>query len=271
MSSTSSSSSSSSGQESVSLLPLWVPSSFLPLILSSPVSNSLDKKLADEVKDKVMTGSQFYVTSSDSVPGAAVFRGNIRTSKGAVYDDGNKNGNNVDYNNNSTAVVFQSIYDRLSFHGLDKHVQLFLLPDPEWNPRKDEREPAAKPVILALPKTITPDESKTQLGKISSATQVRFLRLLFFFSSLSHVEGKKNVCVLSNNAMFMDFDVFVYNKINLLKMKNFSLLIIFSLFSSLLFISYLFIGWQELLHSCTVSNVMRSMRHFFRRSSITTV
>jgi hypothetical protein len=142
--------------ERVPLVPMWVPSSFLPFIINSKTS-TLGPEQVEAIKDDVLFGSRFYVTSFESVPGAALFRGNIRTPKGGVDTDDGKN---------QTAMVFDDIQDRLEQKGLDGKVQLFLMPDPEWHPTRNEREPEPKPVILALSKAVTPDESKIDTGAV---------------------------------------------------------------------------------------------------------
>ncbi len=148
-------------QENVALVPLWVPSVFLPFMHDSHAS-SLGPEQVKALKDQVLMGSKFYVTSHNSVAGAALFRGNIRGTTG------NKE------NKQHTAFVFEDIQRRLEkIPSLQDQVQLFLLPDPEWKP-KDGQEPEPTPVLLALPKETSPDESKIttrlilKLGKVSN-------------------------------------------------------------------------------------------------------
>jgi hypothetical protein len=131
----------------ITLTPMWVPSSFLPFIISSGKS-TLGPEQVEQIKENVLQGSRFYVTSSNSVPGAAIFRGNMRTGTGAVSDD-----NSTNY----TAIVFDEIQSRLKRQGLASTVQMFFMPDPEWRSRGDESESEPKPVLLALSKRVSPD------------------------------------------------------------------------------------------------------------------
>ena len=207
-----------------SFIPLWIPSTYIPYIISldkstrsskpqsaSPfptnsttanvpfavVTNStLESTELEILKNEVLLGSRFYVTSFEFAPGAALFRGNIRTSLGNVPTvvpplESSKNATRYFWrsaatqHDNNTAMVFADIQERLQSAGLGDKVQLFVLPDPEPKvvdpatrrpalssmamrrpgieataPSKDE------PVILALPKKLTPDESKLKKGWI---------------------------------------------------------------------------------------------------------
>ena len=163
--------------ETTSIVPLWVPSTFLPYILSSNVS-TVGPDEVNAIKNRVLMGSRFYMTSSEYVPGAAIFRGNIRPSLAAVnMDDKTNNPQRISSANNSTAVVFQEIQNRLKNAGLGDKVQLFLMSDPDFRPQSEGKRPAivaatedeAKPVILALSKALSPDESlmkKSWLSRI---------------------------------------------------------------------------------------------------------
>jgi hypothetical protein len=151
-------------EKKLELVPLWVPAAFLPFIIGS-TSSSLGQ---DEVKlllDDVLMGSRFYVTSHHSVPGAAIFRGNIRGY-------GVKDGNTVS-SEQPSAIAFADIQRRLQqIPSLRDRVQLFLLGDPEWRPKQGDDESDAKPVILALSKSISPDQSNikqrliVRIGKV---------------------------------------------------------------------------------------------------------
>lgn len=145
-------------QTSVTVLPYWVPISLLPYIVAA--KTLLDRKDVEDMKENILSSSRFYCTSFESVPVAAIFRGNIR-SKGAVPDE-----------NNETLVadVFEEIQQLMAQKSISERVQLFVMPDPEWVPGRDKREPEPKPVILALPRTVTPNDS--------SAGQTRMQRLL---------------------------------------------------------------------------------------------
>jgi len=121
-----------------SFVPMWIPGAYVPYILSldessSPSSassvingtatataNTLGSAEVDIIKNEVLLGSRFYLTSFESVPGAALFRGNMRTSLGKVPSmvapgtrnvDGNKRRKSTDkdeirnYDNNTAMVL----------------------------------------------------------------------------------------------------------------------------------------------------------------------
>jgi hypothetical protein len=134
--------------DQIAMVPMWIPSSLLPfLVVARSRVESDDIKM---IRDDVLTGTNFYCTSSDSIPGAAIFRGNIRTPLGVV---------NTTMERNQTAVVFEDIQNRLSVAGLSDRIQLFIWNDPEWRPGRDAREPIPKPVILAFPTEVVPEQS----------------------------------------------------------------------------------------------------------------
>lgn len=148
--------------EREAFVPMWVPSSLLPFLLSSKAP-TISSEQVDKIKNDVLLGSRFYVTSSKSVPGAAIFRGNIRTPLGGI--------NSTD-DRNHTAMVFDEIQNRMDRQGLSDTVQLFLMPDPLWRPNGDERELEPRPVLLALSKLVIPDEEKLQLGLLPKVVKV---------------------------------------------------------------------------------------------------
>mmetsp|Transcript_49442 Transcript_49442/g.119960 ORF Transcript_49442/g.119960 Transcript_49442/m.119960 type:complete len:910 (+) Transcript_49442:3-2732(+) len=184
-----------------SIVPMWVPSTFLPYIINSNTS-TVGKEVVEEIKDSVLTGSSFYVTSTETIPGAALFRGNIRVRQSDAskkLDPISSNGDNNDQKNlvAGTSVVFDDIQQRLAKQGLDNRVQLFLLPDPEDDGKSSPVSPSSssssssekntgkttvirnsreglveveegKPVILALSRALTPDESLIKRGWLSN-------------------------------------------------------------------------------------------------------
>lgn len=58
--------------------------------------------------------------------------------------------------------MFEEIRELMEKEGLSQRIQLFLLEDPEWRPDKDAREKRPKPVILAIPNAVKPDESEVK-------------------------------------------------------------------------------------------------------------
>ncbi|GKY93341.1 hypothetical protein MPSEU_000301700 [Mayamaea pseudoterrestris] len=129
--------------ERVKMIPPWLPSPLLPYIAAAnAIVSKEDVKL---LKEKVLPGSGFFVTSSDSIPSAALFRGNIRVPMMADP----RNFRNV------SASVFEAIHLRLEMEeGLADRVQLFLLEDQS----PGEKEAKAKPVLLVLSKKVEPDD-----------------------------------------------------------------------------------------------------------------
>ena len=84
--------------------------------------------------------------------------------------------------------MFEEIQNRLKDKGLDEKVQVFLMPDPEWIPKKDDRESQPKPVLLALSKTVSPDslkERKTNTVKIRNMLAYGFATLATLAYSVS--------------------------------------------------------------------------------------
>ena len=145
-------------EKKMELVPLWVPATFLPFIISS-TSSSLGQDEVKQLLDDVLVGSRFYVTSHHSVPGAAIFRGNIRGF-------GVKGGKLVP-SEQPSAIAFADIQKRLQkIPVLRDRVQLFLMGDPEWRPKQGDDESEAKPVILALSTSISPDQSNMKQRRI---------------------------------------------------------------------------------------------------------
>ena len=194
------------------LVPAWIPSSFLRFMLSSRTSD-IGKDEVERIKDSVLLGSRFYVTSHESVPGAAFFRGNIRSPLGSV--------NNETLSTNHTAEAFGEIQQRMEAEGLAKNIQLFLMPDPLWRPYQDSREPMPKPVILALSKAVIADERKSLkgtekvLGKVRplhsyhswlNCSIVSFTAMRFTHVSFLRLEGKSLIqlrfCHLSSSPYY---------------------------------------------------------------------
>jgi membrane-associated protease RseP (regulator of RpoE activity) len=149
--------------ERVGSVPMWVPSSLLSYVLAS--KTRIDAVDVRAIKELVLTKTRFFCTSSDFIPTAAVFRGNMRP--GVPLD--------ATQERTFSQSVFADIQQAMEREGLADRVQLFLLNDPEWRPNRDDRDTLPKPVILALPKEVTPDESQisqslaTRLVRISSS------------------------------------------------------------------------------------------------------
>lgn len=155
------------------VVPHWVPSSLGKLIHAS--QSKLAVEDVQHIKDSVLPASRFYCTSYHSTPFVAIYRGNIRYLGTDVSAD----------SNSSPAVVFSEIQKLVERETMSSRVQLFLMPDPEWRPNRDPREPSPKPVILAISKNVVPDgnpssqKAKTGLAKkllplLTAATSFMF-------------------------------------------------------------------------------------------------
>jgi len=144
------------GGEPISLVPLWIPPSLLPFVLAS--QSRLNVVDVRAIKERVLPKTRFFCTSSASTASAAVFRGNMRAAVSATTT--NAAATQADNDRTFPAAVFGEIQSELDRAGLAERIQLFLLPDPEWVPNahnSHDRRP--KPVLVALPKAVTPDDS----------------------------------------------------------------------------------------------------------------
>jgi Zn-dependent protease len=162
-------------RDRISHIPMWVPSSLLHLVASS--QSVFDPRDIQDIKEKVLAKSRFFCTSSDSIPSAAVFRGNFRPALSATR-------NQIPQSNQKqmVATVFKEIQQRMDREGLSQRMQLFLLEDPEWKPDKDirTRERGPKPIILALPTGVVPKvpEIEQSLASVIIKQSVVALSLL---------------------------------------------------------------------------------------------
>lgn len=165
--------------QNMELVPLWVPAVFLPFIITSKES-SLGPADVSELLDDVLMGSRFYVTSHQRVPGAAIFRGNIRVM-------GTKDDSSSKSEKQPTAEAFADISRRLEQRpNLADRVQLFFLPDPEWQPKTKDKGPEPKPVVLALSKDISPDESQLNQSAVFGFGKVGIFRPSTFNFDFQH-------------------------------------------------------------------------------------
>lgn len=144
--------------ESIRKFPSWIPPSLLTYILKSEAK--LDPLDVLAIRERVLTKTRFFCTSSDSAASAAIYRGNMRPGASS----GPLTSNELRL---FGALVFSEIENTLEREGLSDRVQLFLLDDPEWRPNTDIREIRPKPVVIALPKEITPIETAIQPKRTS--------------------------------------------------------------------------------------------------------
>jgi len=180
-------------------VPRWVPNTLLPFVVSAKKDLALeDAKL---FRSDVLGGSRFYCTSWDSMNLAAIYRGNFMPDRAAAFMGGLLSvDNNSARTTNSTismkpttnlntanltqeqlvTIGFQNVRDRLAEAegGLGDRIQLFLVEDPEWRPGFDDREPEPRPVILALPASVEPEQASERDRTIKVVTALSTLLTL---------------------------------------------------------------------------------------------
>ena len=145
--------------QSAKYIPRWIPPALYTTVLLSEGTSNLDPSDILAIKERVLTKSRFFCTSSDSFMNIAIYRGNMRP------------GSTEANLQNFTAVAFDEIQRRLELEGLANRTQLFLLNDPEWRANADIRDTGPKPVIVALPKELIPYESS-----VVPSRRVNFIR-----------------------------------------------------------------------------------------------
>ena len=163
-------------KEQVFLAPLWVPSTIFQYLCISKLQIETNEIIT--LKEKIFPGTAFFCTSSENWDKAAIFRGNIR---GIDTSD-----------RNSTETLLAEIQHRLDKTGLSKKLQILLMPDPEWRPNRDQtaaQEPP-KPVILAIPADVVPDDQKISqkksvIGKALKVTAATLPLLTTFLYSIT--------------------------------------------------------------------------------------
>jgi hypothetical protein len=175
--------------ESIGILPNWVPSPLRPYVLAARAAVQADD--VKIIKDKVLTNSNFFCTSTQTTPSAALFRGNIRGSDPSSPE--------VDAaaTRNQTALVWDDIQRRMEEAGLSERVQLFFLSDPEWRQGKDAREPLPRPVLLALSKRVQPDDAALKQSVLKMV-----LKRLSFVSAITTVFLYSVRCMALNESFF---------------------------------------------------------------------
>jgi hypothetical protein len=147
--------------ENVALVPRWIPASLFPFLYRH--NYKLSDQDVKKVEKEVLMGTEFYCTSTETTPQAALFRGNIRSLKGQVVVS-------LAERNNITDVMWSEVQERLQTVGLADRVQLFLWKDPEWK-RPSYAEPEPKPIILAVPAAVKPQETPKKQGLSSNLLQ----------------------------------------------------------------------------------------------------
>lgn len=170
--------------EGIQSVPLWVPANLLLHLAKSKAT--LRKEDVGDIKERVLVGSRFFCTSSDAIPSAAIFRGNIRNPVGLV--DVAVAGASESERNNHTAVVLEEIQQRMEAQGIAERVQIFLMEDPEWRPGKDPRVPKPLPVLIAIPRKVEPTESameKITTSKVAKRVSIALTLLATYGFSLS--------------------------------------------------------------------------------------
>lgn len=138
--------------ERAAMVPYWVPSSLLSYLVAARAQVQSEDVKA--IKERVLVGTGFFCTQAESIPSAAVFRGNIRGTVGSE---------------NVTAVVFEEILNRMQQEGLSARLQVFFLQDPEWKPGGEDAQP--RPVLLAVSKLVDPDDRLLEQSVIKTVVK----------------------------------------------------------------------------------------------------
>jgi len=134
-------------------LPKWVPGSLGGLVVTS--GKKIEQSDLKLLKEEVLDGSRFYVSSKDSTKLVAIYRGFVQPSRKSVsrnsesYEEAGLSGE-----------VFSEIVERLNHapDNLSDRVQLFLYDDPEYSPKVDYGGP--QKVIIATSKSVQPEQGE---------------------------------------------------------------------------------------------------------------
>jgi hypothetical protein len=150
-----------SGEVSSLLPPLWIPSTIHKYLDVS--SSKISEADIATIKEKVLPGTGFFCTSTESTENAAIFRGNIRGIAGTV-------------DHNLTAQVLPDIQRRLHQVNLAEKLQVFLLLDPDWQPSRDQSivQDPSKPALLVIPADVVPDDRIFQKKRTVIGTALKF-------------------------------------------------------------------------------------------------
>jgi hypothetical protein len=185
-------------------LPQWVPDTLDYYIVNC--DDDLSKADSWQIKSEVLLNSLFCCTSSRTIRTAAIYRGYflLPTSSSSPSpmkkEISMKRDERNIFQKNSTIphsqMVFQDVQRRLlcSKGGLNDRVQLFFIYDPEWRRRRDGSSNSnrldmdsttPKPVIVAIPKSVTPVSTTNMRSKRWNSTLLTslswFLTVIFSF------------------------------------------------------------------------------------------
>lgn len=163
-------------------IPMWVPSSILPFVVTCRTELDIDD--LKKIKTDILPSSRVRVISWDSMKFGAIYRLNIMTKRQSVALSA-LSGQAITSSKNNDGVtgvsrgdelknlesIFQEMNNRLSKAGLSHKIQLFLLEDPEWKPGQT-REPEPLPVILAVSSGVLPEQGRER-GKAKKIFTVR--------------------------------------------------------------------------------------------------
>ena len=145
--------------EQMAKIPPWIPYTLLPSILSC--DENLDPNDLKRIQEEVLLGSEFFLTSTESIRKAAIFRGNVRSISGSYQPDMARN---------KTKLIFHNLQAKMDKLGLSDRIQLFFLHDLDL--RYEKRPLVPKPMILAVPKAVTPLPANTKRRWFTTALSV---------------------------------------------------------------------------------------------------
>lgn len=170
-------------------IPMWVPSSILPFVVTCRTELDLDD--LKKIKTDVLPSDQVRVTSWDSMKFGAIYRLNLMTKRQssvlsalsgqALASSKNSDGVNAESKDEelrNMKNIFQGMNERLSKAGLSDRIQLFLLEDPEWRPGQT-REPEPLPVILAVSSGVVPEQGNERGNAKKFVTMFSILSTIF--------------------------------------------------------------------------------------------
>jgi hypothetical protein len=176
---------------SAASIPLWVPSSLLQYVVTC--KDHISQADMQVIREKVLSNTDFFCTSTDSIPNAAIFRGTINSlqrlstraknvKQQQQQHQHNRRSRSIsvmivnilrckwetikinallrDQRRSVTTKIFADIQYNLVSSGLRERIQLFFLLDPEWRPHAHDQNQQL-PVILALPSTVKPMKQVT--------------------------------------------------------------------------------------------------------------
>lgn len=158
-------------------LPKWVPRSLGGLVVTS--GRKIEQSDLKLLKEEVLDGSRFYVSSKDSTKLVAIYRGHTQPSRMSVPKKSESYGEE-----SSSEEIFSELIERLDSapNNLSDRVQIFLYDDPEYSPKIDYG--GSQKVIIAASKSVQPEQG--ELRGITGTALAAVSTILSFVGVLSY-------------------------------------------------------------------------------------